>query len=74
MATKREKNYKILDIDPYIKPYAGDIRLRMDLYDQAKKRLLQKGQSLRDFASGSLYYGFHRAKGGWTYRCLTGAW
>ncbi|WP_243562429.1 alpha amylase C-terminal domain-containing protein [Neobittarella massiliensis] len=68
MATKREKNYKILDIDPYIKPYAGDIRLRMDLYDQAKKRLLQKGQSLRDFASGSLYYGFHRAKGGWTYR------
>ena len=37
-------------------------------YKDRKKRLLQPGQSLRDFANGYLYFGFHKVSGGWVYR------
>ena len=60
--------YKILDIDPGLKPFEADINLRMDSYKNTKKALLKKGQKLKDFANAYEYFGFHKSNEGWTYR------
>ena len=60
--------YKILDLNPQLAPYAGDIDLRMFLYRATKGRILGEGQTLNDFANAHNYYGFHRVEGGWVYR------
>ncbi len=64
----RSKDLKILEIDPYLAPYKDDLDLRMKLYKSAKKSLLGKGSSLKDFANGYEYFGFHKTKNGWVYR------
>ncbi len=43
--------YRILDLNPQLEPFAGDIDLRMHLYRSTKKRILSEGQSLNDFAN-----------------------
>ena len=60
--------YRILDLNPQLEPFAGDIDLRMHLYRSAKKRILSEGQSLNDFANAHMYFGFHHVDGGWYYR------
>ena len=60
--------YKILDLNPQLLPFAGDIDLRMFLYRATKGRILGKGQTLKDFANAHSYYGFHRTEDGWVYR------
>lgn len=62
------KDWKILEIDPWIKDYKNDINLRMDEYKKQKNRLLKKGEKLKDFANAHEYYGFHKVKTGWIYR------
>lgn len=62
------KDWKILEIDPWIKDYKNDIDLRMDEYKKQKARLLKKGEKLKDFANAHEYYGFHKVKTGWIYR------
>lgn len=62
------KDWKILEIDPWIKDYKNDINLRMDEYKKQKARLLKKGENLKDFANAHEYYGFHKVKTGWIYR------
>ncbi len=61
-------DYRIFEYDPYLKPFAADIELRMNNYRIKKKELLPDGGTLNDFANGHLYYGFHRVDGGWVYR------
>ncbi len=61
-------DYKIFTHDPYLKPFAADIELRMNNYKHKKRDLLPEGGRLTDFANGHLYYGFHRVEGGWVYR------
>ena len=60
--------YKILELNPQLEPFAGDIDLRMFLYRATKQRILKKGQTLNDFANAHEYYGFHHVVGGWYYR------
>ena len=60
--------YKILELNPQLQPFAGDIDLRMFLYRATKNRLLAEGQTLNDFANAHNYYGFHHVDGGWYYR------
>ena len=60
--------YKIFEIDPYLKPHASDIELRMQNYVRKKQELLKDGQTLSDFANGHEYFGFHKTKDGWVYR------
>ena len=60
--------YKILELNPQLAPFAGDIDLRMFLYRATKGRILGKDQTLNDFANAYNYYGFHRVEGGWVYR------
>ena len=58
-------NYKILEYDEYLKPFASDIELRMSNYERKKKELLGNDLSLKDFANGHEYYGFHKTNDGW---------
>lgn len=61
--------YKILEIDPYLESYKEDIALRMHRFEETKRQLLgDANTSLKAFANGHLYFGFHRQKGGWVYR------
>lgn len=60
--------YKILEYDPYLQPYAADIRLRMDNYAKKRYELVGRNGKLSDFANGDAYFGFHKTKDGWWYR------
>ena len=43
--------YRILELNPQLAPFAGDIDLRMRLYKETKERLLSKGGDLSTFAN-----------------------
>ena len=60
--------YRVLELNPQLQPFAGDIDLRMALYHYAKKNLMPNGGKLIDFANAHRYFGFHKADGGWYYR------
>ena len=60
--------YRILELNPQLIPFSDNINLRMSLYRNTKARLLTDGQTLKDFANGHHYYGFHHVEGGWYYR------
>ena len=60
--------YRILELNPQLKDFAGDIDLRMRLYQDTQNRILSKGQSLGEFANAHKYFGFHHVPGGWYYR------
>ena len=60
--------YRIMELNPQLMPYAGDIDLRMFLYRATKQKLMPDGGKLNDFANASEYFGFHHVKGGWYYR------
>ncbi len=60
--------YRIFEYNPQLKRYSSDIDLRMNLYKQTKGRLLQGKKTLKEFANGHNYFGFHHVEGGWVYR------
>ena len=60
--------YRLLELNPQLQPFAGDVDLRMFLYRTTKQRLLGEDQTLLDFANAHNYYGFHHVDGGWYYR------
>jgi len=60
--------YRLLELNPQLQCFAGDIDLRMFLYQTTKDRLLAPGQILSDFACAYDYFGFHHVDGGWVYR------
>ncbi len=60
--------YRILELNPQLLPFSGDIDLRMSLYQSTKERLLAQGSTLNDFANGHEYFGIHHVEGGWVYR------
>ncbi len=60
--------YRVLDLNPQLKPFLGDIHLRMSNYHGTKGRLLWNHKSLKDFANAHEYFGIHHVDGGWIYR------
>ncbi len=58
----------ITRVDPSLRPFENDLRLRMENYEKTKARLLCDGQTLSDFANAHLHFGFHAVKDGWYYR------
>lgn len=60
--------YRILELNPQLQDFAGDIDLRMSCYENTKKRLLPNGGTLNDFANAHEYFGIHHVDGGWVYR------
>ena len=57
----------ILDKDPWLNPYAGEIRMHLDRYNDCRWHLAGDG-SIVDFANGHHYFGFHRTETGWVFR------
>ena len=64
----KKASYKILSIDPFLKPYESDIELRMKRHADTRKCLLGDKADLVSFANGYLYYGFHKTEDGWVFR------
>ena len=60
--------YNLLKNDPSLKPFAGDIALRMENYRKTKAAICEKGVRLSDFANGHHFFGIHKMKNGWVYR------
>ena len=60
--------YRVLELNPQLKPFEGDIELRMELYRNTKNRLLSGGGTLKDFANAHHYFGIHHHDGYWVYR------
>lgn len=60
--------YRILELNPQLAPFSGDIDLRMGNYRYKKAQLLKEGETLKDFANAHLYFGFHHTDEGWVYR------
>ena len=60
--------YRVLELNPQLQPFAGDIELRMFNYYNTKHRLMPQGGTLKDFANAHEYFGIHRVEGGWVYR------
>lgn len=67
-AKKQVRKLKIIEDDPNLSAFESDLNERVRHFKQRKKELLAPGQTLTEFASGHLYYGFHKVKGGWVYR------
>ncbi len=61
-------SYRIFEYDPYLKPFEGDIELRMQNYARKKKELVGGDGSLLDFANAHEYFGFHKSGKSWVYR------
>jgi len=59
---------RILELNPQLRPFEGDINLRMHLYHSTKARLLANGGTLKDFANAHHYFGIHHFAGKWVYR------
>ncbi len=62
------QKYRILDIDPYLRPFSADIDRRMECFTAVKKRLTGDNPNLAEYANGHMYWGFHRLDEGWAYR------
>ncbi|MBE6983397.1 MAG: 1,4-alpha-glucan-branching enzyme [Ruminococcaceae bacterium] len=59
---------KIFSCDPLLKNYHNDLILRKTCLEETLGRILPEGGSLSDFATGHLYFGFHKTEDGWYYR------
>jgi len=60
--------YKIVEHFPELKPYEGDIGLRMKRFKEKRRQLTRGHASLKDFANAHTWYGFHHLEDGWVYR------
>ena len=60
--------YRILELNPQLQPFAGDIDLRMAYYKQTKERIMPNGGTLSEFANAHHYFGIHHLEKGWAYR------
>ncbi|MEE1025555.1 MAG: alpha-amylase family glycosyl hydrolase, partial [Acutalibacteraceae bacterium] len=64
----KEREIKILQIDPYLEPFKEDLELRVSLFEKKRKELLGKNENIVQFASGYEYFGIHTTDEGWVYR------
>ena len=60
--------YRIMELNPQLQAFQGDIDLRMDLYHRTRSRILPDGMTLREFANAHHYFGIHHLDGAWVYR------
>ena len=58
---------KLIQNDPWLKPYAQAIISRLEAASSKENELVRNG-SLKDFASGHLWFGLHRTNDGWVIR------
>ena len=65
----RHAGRNILDIDPYLEPFKGDLELRMERFSGKRRELLGEDGNLVEFANGYEYFGFHRTEETGLARC-----
>ena len=65
---KKRAPFKMIRLDPMLKPFEDDINLRMDRLAKTEEAILGKYADLSSFANGYMYFGFHRDEQGWVYR------
>ncbi len=58
----------IVQEDPWLEPYSEIIRLRYEAALKRKEDFIKSSESLKNFASGFLYYGLHKNENGWVLR------
>ncbi len=63
-----ERLGRLLNGDPYLKPYASTIHRRLSKIAATKKRLTGGNMTLADFASGHEYFGLHFQNDEWVLR------
>lgn len=68
LPVQSEQGLGILRIDPWIKPFAKDLELRMSRYRNTRQALLGPEGCFRDFANGHHFFGFHQIDDCWIYR------
>ena len=61
------EQFKLISNDPWLEPHAGVINSRYQLAEKKYEELAGTG-TLKDFASGYLWYGLHRTANGWVIR------
>ena len=59
---------RLLQNDPYLRPYQNIISRRLKKISQTRHRLTREGTSLADFASGHKYFGLHFENQQWVFR------
>jgi len=59
---------KLLELDPWLEPFSSFIESRVAKYQQKLEDLEEQAGTLKDFASGHIFYGLHRTKTGWIFR------
>ncbi|GAB2024895.1 alpha-amylase family glycosyl hydrolase [Lactovum odontotermitis] len=61
---------EIIERDPWLEPFEGDLQHRVFEYERTKRRLLGDNfeKPLTDFADGYKYFGFHQETDSWVYR------
>ena len=59
---------KIVENDPWLSPFTEVIRKRQERYKKKEEELIRNSSTLLNFASGYLYFGFHRRENGWVFR------
>ena len=64
---KKKGMLKIIQDDPWLKPYGDAITGRYQ-YASDREKILTGGKSLSEFADGYLYFGLHKTSEGWTFR------
>ena len=57
--------HTIFRYDPLLKAYEKDFDLRAENFQRKKQELLKDCDTLAEFASGHLNFGFHKEKDGW---------
>jgi 1,4-alpha-glucan branching enzyme len=77
MPTKKYQTYdsdinqrlkRLLDRDPYLRPYKDVIHRRLTNISKAERHLTRGKMSLADFASGHEYFGLHFRENQWIFR------
>ncbi|MGD2035770.1 MAG: alpha-amylase family glycosyl hydrolase, partial [Bacteroidales bacterium] len=58
----------IVQEDPWLEPYSEIIRLRYEAAFKRKEEFIKSSGSLKNLASGFLYYGLHKTQDGWILR------
>ncbi len=57
----------LMEKDPTLNPYSGEIRMHLDRYNDCRWAL-GADRPISEFANGHMYFGFHRTETGWVFR------
>ena len=57
----------LMEKQPDLVPFAGEIRMHLDRYNDRRWHLAGD-YPIAEFANGHLFFGIHRTEGGWVYR------